>query len=404
MEGLIQSFDGADGLGWIDLDDGRRVRFGLTACKGFAPTVGTRVRVGGVQELMGKLKATSLEVLFTEPDLVERVWPKALQEFSVEQRWEQGTQREVKIKRVVFDREELRRTSEWATRGDFVDLALHPHDMGAWANVDPPPAHPFFEPWHAEICRTAVGAIWLSPSEGDDRNLSRVGGNSAPVVGLWPECAKGHGPMALLVVVESDVWKPLLGESARMSIHACPACLTATKRVWVGRESGIARVSWLTQNVDVDEKQGAASHSLPEIKLGAKPVLVFPQSWVFGARSDVEGHQPIGGVAAELLAAKLLREGATTSSAKAYDDASWGYDQHYGASVQDIVVGGYSVFRFAKCASCKKPLQQYLHWNDYFTDGAFADLFDGSNELTLLACDRTPDCGGPAQGLLIIDP
>ena len=60
MNGTVLSFDAADSLGWIELDDGRRVRFGLTACKRLSPTPGLRVRVTGLRDEGGKLKASEV--------------------------------------------------------------------------------------------------------------------------------------------------------------------------------------------------------------------------------------------------------------------------------------------------------------------------------------------------------
>lgn len=59
--GTIVELVPVDGLGWIELDDGQRIRFGGTACKGFRefPDVGTRVIVAGTEPgFRGVLKAT----------------------------------------------------------------------------------------------------------------------------------------------------------------------------------------------------------------------------------------------------------------------------------------------------------------------------------------------------------
>jgi hypothetical protein len=60
--GQIIAFDPADGLGWVRLDDGRQVRFSLTACGYMRPEVGKRVRVLGLAPgFQGKPKAAFLE-------------------------------------------------------------------------------------------------------------------------------------------------------------------------------------------------------------------------------------------------------------------------------------------------------------------------------------------------------
>ena len=60
--GTITEYDAVDGLGWIQLDDGRAVRFSLTACGYLRPETGLRVRVLGLTEgYQGALKAAFVE-------------------------------------------------------------------------------------------------------------------------------------------------------------------------------------------------------------------------------------------------------------------------------------------------------------------------------------------------------
>ncbi len=60
--GKIQSFNAADGLGTIQLDDGRLIRFSLTACGYMRPEVGKAVRVVSLTEgYAGRSKATLVE-------------------------------------------------------------------------------------------------------------------------------------------------------------------------------------------------------------------------------------------------------------------------------------------------------------------------------------------------------
>src|SRR3954471_23456868 len=59
--GTVSDLSPQDGLGWITLDDGARVRFGATACKGFVPSVGARVTVVGTAPGYGGVtKATQV--------------------------------------------------------------------------------------------------------------------------------------------------------------------------------------------------------------------------------------------------------------------------------------------------------------------------------------------------------
>lgn len=62
ITGEIISYDAADGLGIVRLDDGREIRFTLTACGYMRPEVGKRVRVMSLTEgFEGRPKATMLE-------------------------------------------------------------------------------------------------------------------------------------------------------------------------------------------------------------------------------------------------------------------------------------------------------------------------------------------------------
>jgi len=62
LAGKITTYDGADGLGTIRLDDGREIRFSLTACGYMRPAEGKRVKVLGLTEgFGGRPKATLVE-------------------------------------------------------------------------------------------------------------------------------------------------------------------------------------------------------------------------------------------------------------------------------------------------------------------------------------------------------
>lgn len=59
--GTITAIEPEDGLGWVELAGGPRVRFGGTACKGFVPAIGMKVLVVGTQPGYGGVtKATEL--------------------------------------------------------------------------------------------------------------------------------------------------------------------------------------------------------------------------------------------------------------------------------------------------------------------------------------------------------
>lgn len=65
--GSIEQFDPEDSIGTLVLDDGTRVRFGATACKGFLPAVGARVRLAEARpHPRHGLKAKRVELLDSE--------------------------------------------------------------------------------------------------------------------------------------------------------------------------------------------------------------------------------------------------------------------------------------------------------------------------------------------------
>ena len=73
--GKITEIEPEDQLGWIEMENGDRVRFGGTACKGFVPEVGMTVRVLGTRPgYGGTMKATGLEKI----QGVENAGPKAV--------------------------------------------------------------------------------------------------------------------------------------------------------------------------------------------------------------------------------------------------------------------------------------------------------------------------------------
>lgn len=66
--GTITEIEPEDGLGWIEMPNGDRVRFGGTACKGFVPAIGMSVRVVSTRPgYGGTTKATALEHVADAP-------------------------------------------------------------------------------------------------------------------------------------------------------------------------------------------------------------------------------------------------------------------------------------------------------------------------------------------------
>ena len=65
ITGEIIDFDGADGLGFILLDDGRKIRFTMTSCGYMKPEVGKRVQIVSLEKgYQGQLKATFIQPIY----------------------------------------------------------------------------------------------------------------------------------------------------------------------------------------------------------------------------------------------------------------------------------------------------------------------------------------------------
>lgn len=376
--GRIREFDAADGLGWIDLDDGRAVRFGLSACAAFVPAAGMRVDVDQLEERRGVLRAAVVRPILDTVDIEEHVWPAPLNEQAQERRRVDGVERVVNVRYHAFDRDAAyARAPAWPSA---VGRAYAP--AGDWGA--PPAPHPFFAPWHAGIVASAVGTLALRATE--DGRAGRFGGGLATLARGWPECAT-HGRMALVISVEPATVAPIMGVARRLTLHVCIACLDRCEMAWAGEDS--VSVEWSDGGT---LKSAPGTPAFQSLALAAERALSFPPAWLFYPRRDVKGHYPMGGVPAGLLDVPLGFD---------REAARFAYDRHYPADGGDVVIGGFSSHGFGLCRTCVSPLRQVLCICDYFSEDGLADKFHGNRRLRLLACDRTAECGGPERGLVI---
>lgn len=383
LVGTIRTFDAADGLGWIDLDDGRAVRFGLSACAGFVPAAGLRVDADQIAEQRGVLRAKQVRILLEMFDLEEEVWPAPIVEHARERRWIDDEEETLSIHYRTFDRDAAPRT--WPAPSAFTDRVYV-----APVEAAPPAPHPFFAPWHDAICATAVGIRVLSPSP--DGTAGRFGGTVATLARPWPACDV-HGRMALIISIEPATMAPVVGVARRLTLHVCIACLERDEQAWAGTAGSPVSVEWSAGGTLRSLPPGPAFESLA---LAASPSLSFPPAWLFGPRLDIKGHFPITGVPPGLLDVQLRSEHSDS-----YTAARFAYDSHYTCEQGDVVIGGFSSHSFALCPTCVSPLRQLVCVCDYFSTDGLADAFHGNRRIRLLACDRTPACGGPERSLVI---
>lgn len=222
-EGTLTELDPIDALGWIDMDDGSRVRVGGTALSALRPLpeVGTRLRVLETQAgFRGVLKATRVEWAHRPP-------PSAAPAMAPEP------------PRVTWEKL----------------VARHPR----WSDLDaisvpaaldvPPlelPEHPLFAPWRDELARTAPVVVPLSvphssrpadiePSPDVSFALGDVAFLDSPD---WPACGLCAAPMEMCIQLSPDLVRAFGGGGAGFAALFCFACGTRAPRdpsvAWAG--------------------------------------------------------------------------------------------------------------------------------------------------------------------------
>ena len=175
-----------DALGWIELDEGGRVRFGGTSLQGFTtvPGVGSRIEVHG-----------------TQPGF-------------------KGVPKAVKVVPLLAPGEAAARAAAMVAWPDFV----HAHPR--WSDADDAcvpcarpalapalSAHPLFAPWRREICETAPTGVELvvptymredacEPDAGDSSAHGRVAFLDEP---RWPNCGICARPLQMCVQIAPAV-------------------------------------------------------------------------------------------------------------------------------------------------------------------------------------------------------
>lgn len=209
QNGTIVELDPIDALGWIELDEGGRVRFGGTALKGFTvnPGVGTRVEVRGTKPgYKGVLKAEVVGPLFTAEEIAATNAASA----SVLDEKERArvAAEAAKIPWPTFVREHPR----WSDASE----SCVPCSRPAPAAVLTP--HPLFAPWHREICDTAPTVVGLvvpgyraldpiDPGPDDCFAHGRVALLDEP---RWPSCGICSRPFEMCLQVSPGVMADFL--------------------------------------------------------------------------------------------------------------------------------------------------------------------------------------------------
>jgi hypothetical protein len=223
QNGTIVELDPIDALGWIELDEGGRVRFGGTALKGFTvnPGVGTRVEVRGTKPgYKGVLKAEVVGPLFTAEEI------RATNAASAS----------------VLDEKERARLAAEAAKIPWPEFV---RDHPRWSDVSercvpclrpaPPPTlavHPLFAPWHLEICATAPTVVGLAvpshratePIEPGPDDCFAHGRTAFLDEPRWPSCGICSRPLEMCLQVSPAVIADFLPGGRGLAALFCFHC------------------------------------------------------------------------------------------------------------------------------------------------------------------------------------
>jgi len=189
--GTIVELNLIDAVGWIELDDGGRVRFGGSGLKGFAtnPGVGTRVEVHGTKPgPRGVPKAEMVRPLSLPAELPADL---TTAELATSTPWPS------------FVREHPRWSDAAETCVPCRYTAPRP-EVGE---------HPLFAPWHREILETAPTAVSLAvprydapdaiePGAGDCFAHGRIAFLDQPA---WPNCGLCSRPLEMCIQLSPTV-------------------------------------------------------------------------------------------------------------------------------------------------------------------------------------------------------
>ncbi|AFE07195.1 hypothetical protein COCOR_06885 [Corallococcus coralloides DSM 2259] len=212
QKGTIVELNPIDALGWIELDEGGRVRFGGTALKSFAvsPSVGTRVEVHGTAPgYKGVPKAVMVTPLVVAPAATEE--PKA-----------EPSRAKKKTPWPTFVREHPR----WS------DVAETCVPCARKAPRPELPEHPLFAPWRRELCETAPTCVDLKvphylkpesfePGPGDCFAHGPVAWLDEP---RWPSCGVCARPLEMCVQIAPAVLADFLPGGRGLAALFCFHC------------------------------------------------------------------------------------------------------------------------------------------------------------------------------------
>lgn len=211
MIGTIVELD-SDGLGWIHLDDGARIRFGASAVRGIPRLrmVGARVRVlATAPGFRGVIKATTVEPL--DPLQPNPAFPA-----------------DPPPPAPLGPSELAASHPRWS---DVGDVSLVPA-LDVAGSARPPP--PWFAPWHDEIRRTTPIVVGLrvpsyrapDPIEPAAADAFSHGHTAFLETPAWPACGKCGALLEMCIQLPASIlaaWAPGRGGLVVMFCFPCGA-------------------------------------------------------------------------------------------------------------------------------------------------------------------------------------
>lgn len=362
--GTIVELNVIDALGWIELDEGGRVRFGGTALKGFGGVagVGTRVEVRGtVPGFRGALKAVEVVPLVARETVGVRS-PKR-SEPSAAKPW------------ATFVREHPR----WSDVTDACVPCLRPAPRRVLV------AHPLLAPWHDEIGATAPTSVSLlvptyaqpdplEPGPGDCFALGRIAYLEER---RWPTCGVCARPLEMCLQLSPEVLADWIPGGRGLVALFCFHCGVKERRD--PRVGHVHLVSPKSRVAGPSPWTSASSSALAETQrvTARSPVVSLPSSSWYRHRSRRTPETASSALFGfDDLAFTALPDGVDESSlddlGAAYDD--WLDEQPYeGGAWGGARLGGVAEWGNAdETPACAHG--EMLHLLDYnggqFLDGA----------------------------------
>lgn len=384
FKGTIVSFDAADGLGSVLLDDGRTVRFGLRACGPMKPERGVHVVVQEVAPgFGGTLRAARVRPAIARSVETIQVWPEPWVQFEEGGHWEVSDRRYVR-----FDPESFHVAKpEWVDTSATSDVLVPLRTIATFSVPESPPQ--VFAPWIEQIAHSA--GVTLRLQLGDATGESRLFARSAALEGTWHDCARCSEPLALVFYIKSQELRFLDDENAYLAAFLCTQCCN---------EIALGEAQWrfecgIAQEVQVQPSlRKAPKIDLPPVQhIGWACAPSYP---------DPRTLAKLRGAASEVLSVVIRQQPQPhplfPKAKETRLPASHVYREWLEANGKQSQLGGFLNWRHEldgehpTCAECKKSMRLLCSLSEEDSGLHLGDDVGGT--LYFLFCERTSRCQG----------